>query len=125
MCRVDRYECSELLSEKTRVARKQHTCQECRRIIEAGEKYLYEVTLFDGEVAPNKTCSHCQIARSWLADECGGWVYTEVAGDIREHAEDGYGPEALREMSRAIFRKWRSTDGTLMPIPAIGASGKP
>src|ERR1700752_1586871 len=89
MCMIEDADGScQVLQDQTRKARKEHRCSECSRIIRAGEDYRYEVTLYDGSCNTHKTCSHCQVSRAWLSDNCGGWVYGAVEEDIAEHARD-------------------------------------
>jgi hypothetical protein len=105
-----------VLDERHLVARKPHKCGECYRVIEKGETYLREVTAFEREMSTHKTCSHCQVVRDWLFDECGGWVWTAIREDIREHAYDGYPMDVIR-LAVGMGWKWRTPSGKLMPVP--------
>lgn len=120
MCQIDY--CDErvlVLSENIRQARKEHKCAECNRAIEPGEKYLVESYIYDGEFTMHKTCTHCQVARDWLAKECGGWLYSGVYEDIREHVSEGcYGLPVAR-LAAGMRRRWRLRDQKLMPIPRL------
>ena len=61
---VDVDECCVLLSATSPVARKDHCCYECKRLIHAGEKYRNEVTVFEGKLDAYKTCSDCMSIRN-------------------------------------------------------------
>lgn len=106
-----------LLGEATHKARKQHRCAECRRSIEPGETYHVDRYIFEGKLTHHKTCAHCMVVRGWLQDECGGWVYTGVEEDIREHAESGHYGFGVGRLAVGIRLNWRRKDGRLMPLP--------
>lgn len=105
-----------ILSEHHPVARKEHRCSECGRVIKRGEKYLVEGYLFDGEKKTHKTCAHCEVVRSWLIHECNGFIYGGIAEDIHEHAQEGYGFSVLR-LAAGVKKRWERRDGRLWPIP--------
>ena len=120
MCMID---CGDgfvtLLSRQTRTAKKEHKCRECFRVIAAGEKYLLESYVFDGDFTAHKTCAHCMVVRDWLQDECGGLLYGGVEEDAREHVFENRGYYGY-ELYRAVVGmqwKWRSPSGRLLPIP--------
>lgn len=99
-------------------ARKPHKCAECRRTIEAGERYHRESFVFDGRFQCHKTCAHCMVVRDFLQDECGGWLYGDVEEDAREHCHgQGYGMDLYRAVV-GMRRNWRRQDGRLMNVPA-------
>jgi hypothetical protein len=62
MCMIDNADgpCI-VLHKENRVARKEHYCYECRRIIAVGEKYLHEATLFDGRKETIKVCRQTEL----------------------------------------------------------------
>lgn len=120
MCRVDDCERVEILQNADRKARKRHKCSECYRPILAGETYHYECGICEGSFDTYRTCSHCMVARGWLAENCGGWVYTQVLEEIEEHAEEY--PKIAFGLNRIIVgakRKWQSFGGGLMAIPKM------
>lgn len=120
MCMIDDADGrSTVLGESHPIARKQHKCFECARTIEPGETYLAESLLFEGEFSAHKTCSHCEVARAWLAAECGGWLYGGVEEDIREHATSGYYGMDLARIAVGMDWGWRRKNGALLPIPAM------
>ena len=100
------------------MARKQHKCTECNREIATGESYHTEAYRFDGGVRRHKTCAHCMVARAWLQDECGGWVYGGIEEDMAEHASEHYGLPVAR-LYVALRNDWRRRDGSLRPVPAM------
>lgn len=105
-----------LLEERHNRAKKPHKCTECNRVIGAGEVYLLEKAILDGDFETYKTCAHCQVARAWLMVECGGWLYRGVYEDIAEHVSDGKGTAAVRLLI-GMRRKWGKKDGALMRVP--------
>lgn len=100
------------------IARVTHKCRECLRTINPGERYVVDRFVHDGRFTAHKVCQHCHAARGWLSDECGGWVYGEVADDILEHARDGYG-WPVKRLAVGIANKWQAPSGRLLPVPAI------
>lgn len=119
MCMTDDAERVTKVSAAYRTARKPHRCAECGRAIEPGESYHYETFVFDGKFTSHKTCKHCMVARQWLSDECGGWVYGAVQEDIDEHAAyEGYGFR-VRLLAAGMARKWKRKDGRMWPVPKV------
>ncbi len=55
--------CVTLLSAKTPIAIKIHSCDECKRIIRKGESYTREKTIFEGVFIEYITCSDCKSIR--------------------------------------------------------------
>lgn len=122
MCMIDDSERCTVLCEETRTARQAHKCQECYRDIMPGEKYLHESLLADGRISTHKTCRHCRVARQWLNDECGGWIYGFVGDDLREHVDEdcrGLYGKAVAMLAVGIGRKWRTRDGRLWRVPSV------
>jgi hypothetical protein len=124
MCRVDDAERCTQLQLCERKARKEHRCSECYRTIAKGERYRYEVTVYDGFTSTIKTCKHCWVAREWLTENCGGFIYKQVLEEIREHAEE-YPRLALPlyRICTAAGRKWQRFDNSgLMSVPKLPPS---
>jgi hypothetical protein len=128
MCMADDADRSTPLGELYPRARKPHRCGECFRTIEPGERYTIHKTLFDGRVDVYKLCAHCDVARAWLGDNCGGWLYGGVWEDIDEHVEEyrSVYPKvalALKRLSVHAEHNWRIVRGpkagTLLPVPAM------
>jgi hypothetical protein len=101
-------------SNKRRVAKKEHRCEECRRAILPGATYHHITGLFDGSWWSAKLCARCQ--RAWdRANDRGAMVGT--------HPEDGPSFGDLAEW----LREWRR-DGRVWlngrwstPIEAVRA----
>lgn len=53
----------ESIAGRVVVARKEHTCGECRQAIKAGDKYRNEVFKFEGDIERYKTCMDCMSLR--------------------------------------------------------------
>lgn len=100
-------------------ARKPYQCDECRREIKIGERYVRDFWVFDGDVGGGITCSHCLVARKWLIENCGGFS-PGLEDLMREHAEEypGLEPE-LTAVAEGISRRW---DGGTMPVPPMPRS---
>lgn len=90
-------------SVKTRTARKEHRCYECRETIPAGVKYEYVSGIWDGRADSYKTCLSCVEIRQHFACS-GGWIYGELWSQLVESffpdmkaggkCMDGLSPEA-------------------------------
>lgn len=108
-----------VLHETIRKARKEHRCTECRRVIQIGESYLHEGTLWEGKKDTVKTCSHCQVVRQWLSAECGGWIYGGVSEDIQEHAGEGWYGKGVIMLAAGMSRQWRKRSGEMWRVPSV------
>jgi len=118
VCRIDYSDSPTFYSEKTRKAKKIHKCGECHREILPGEKYLYCCGTWDN-FTQHKICSHCRVGAEWLNQECGGYIFTEIAEELWEHAQEGYGWLPAR-LSKAMDRGWKKFySNELMPIPEL------
>lgn len=121
MCMVDQAEDSFVADVREQTARVAHTCGECGRTIEPGERYRVGGGVCDGEWWTGKMCVHCWAARSWLSVQCNGWLWGGVLEDLEEHWQES---PLLRShwLGRAILgmrRRWRG-----MPPPAPYTGGK-
>lgn len=108
-----------MLSEANPTARKAHKCRECGRVIEPGERYHVDRFLWEGKLDTFKVCAHCMVARQWLSDECGGWLFGDVEEDIREHAHSGNYPMGVHRLAVGMAWKWRTPSGKLLPVPKV------
>lgn len=86
---VGNYDALTIIKEKNVRARKNHTCGECARKIEMGEKYEYVFAVLDGDVRTYITCVDCLSIRNSFY--CEGWVYGRVIEMLEDHIEDAYG----------------------------------
>lgn len=118
MCMInEEYDNVTMLGEAAPVARQEHKCRECFRVILAGERYHVDRFVWEGSLDTFKTCAHCMVARDWLGDECGGWLFSSVEEDIREHAHSGKYPIDVIRIAVGMAWKWRAPSGRLLPIP--------
>lgn len=115
MCDFDHEETCVVLHDVSRRARKPHVCNECRRVIAAGETYSNLCVLFDGTKETHRICSHCLVAREWLRLECGGYAFEHVREDTIEHYHEGY--TQLGRLAAGIRRRWLGFKRALLPIP--------
>lgn len=119
MCMID--DCDErvnILSDREYTARKPHKCGECGRQISPGERYKVEFGVISGHTERYKTCAHCLVARQWLSDNCGGWVYEGIEEDFREHAQD-YQRFDLCRVAVGMANQWETRKGQRMPVPKL------
>jgi hypothetical protein len=119
MCR-DYDDYTKVYRATLRRARKTHRCDECGRTIEQGEQYEVAQGLSDegGSWWGGKTCSHCMTARSFLLVECQGFGHTAVLEELAEHWEESplYHSMWLGRAILGMRRRWRRSDGTLLPV---------
>ena len=123
MCAINGGETADFYHRSTRVARKQHRCEECARTIAVGEKYEH-ASLFYDRWSAFKTCRHCMVSTGWLGHNCGGFLHGGVFDDIEEHTREY--PElafGLLRLAVGMKRKWKrfDTEG-LMKMPVMPAS---
>lgn len=57
-------------TQKYRIARKEHKCCECQKLIVVGEKYSYSSGVWDGDPQSFKQCENCYIIASRVATYC-------------------------------------------------------
>ena len=104
-----------------RTARKPHSCVECQRVINAGEKHSFAKGLYDGVWDCHRTCAHCSVAQKWLIANCGGFLLEGVWEDLEEHIREY--PQlrfSLGRLSIARRRRWMRFDDTgLMSLPPV------
>lgn len=87
-------------------ARKEHKCCECGRPIEIGERHEHVSGICDRRMFSERTCEGCQWAREWLDESCGGFCYTIVLEELKEHRREGYADNLLMLRIRGMERKW-------------------
>jgi hypothetical protein len=121
MCAVIDGDGCEFSRVETRKAKKTHICRECFRVIHPGETYHYASGKSEGRMWSAKTCAHCDVAATWLLENCNGFLFGGVIEDFNDHAE---GRMDMLRLTVGSRRKWRSfTDpARLMPIPAMPAA---
>jgi hypothetical protein len=80
---VDFDEGPEFYTEKIIKARKQHKCNECRGMINKGEKYERVTGKWDGNVSTYKTCLDCLSIRKQFFSN--GWSFSDMLWDLKDH----------------------------------------
>jgi len=119
MCAIDDGEHYDVYCAQTRKAAKAHKCNECYRQIAKGESYRHTHGLYDGYWMQNRVCSHCQVATTWLSDNCGGYMDQGVCEDIEQHVDE-YRRMDLARLAVGMRSKWkRIRREGLMPIPKL------
>lgn len=120
MCRVQDCDPWKLYHWANRIARKDHRCFECNRIIVKGERYHYATGLMEDRWDVYKLCAHCDAASKWLMVVCGGYLYGGIGEELLEHWEEDTTFRS-RELALAIRgreRAWKPLRGEgLMPVP--------
>ena len=134
MCMVDGLDDrASVWNESSQKARKPHKCEECNRVIEVGEVYCRVWAISGDGPFTAKWCAHCDVAKDWLWENCGGSVISAVQEDIQEHISDYRGDAIcvprLKRLDVGMSRKWRVARGPrkghLMPIPRLPAKLEP
>ena len=108
-------DCADVLKDALLVARKEHTCVECSRVIRKGESYRNEKTVYDRIMTTYKTCSDCNSIRH--AFICGGWYWGKIleavgeaisdcGGDFSEAAVASLTDSARNRVCEMIERCW-------------------
>lgn len=113
MCMIESAESCSLYDTTWRTARKEHRCEECRRTIAPGERYLRHAIGGEGTVSVYLHCSHCHAAATWLVKHCRGYLCGGVLEDLEEHWGELYDEDRMF-LGRAIVgmrKKWRRRDG--------------
>lgn len=125
MCRTDG-EYADAYSVYKPIARKEHKCGECRRVILAGERYERHSMVHEGTASDHIICSHCAVLSAWIGIQCNGTVCGELIEDIEEHALE-YERTDLRDLAIAARAQWCWPEASRMngyrgrPIPAMPA----
>jgi hypothetical protein len=119
MCMIDGGDLAECWAESVVHARKHHKCCECNRTIQPGELYHKVFGKQDGDIFHDKWCAHCDVAKTWLWNNCGGSMLTMVEEDIHEHVSE-YRRIDLARLDVGMRRGWKRIRRTgLMPIPKL------
>ena len=87
MCHCDDYDRPGFLRDELRVARKDHTCSECRKPIHKGDIYKHTSGVWDGRVAVYKWCDTCTTIYN-LADGLSD-DFCVIYGGLIECVEEG------------------------------------
>lgn len=90
----------------TRVARKQHSCCECRRPIQAGDKYTYSSGIWDGEPNDFKQCINCSLvfnSAGSVSDHDDQPCFSGLTEWLGNYFHYGYAREqSIRDISRDL-----------------------
>lgn len=122
MCMVGDDDYWEFYNEYTPKARKPHRCGECRRTIEAGERYRTQGGKHDGEFVWHRTCLHCDAAAEWLLVVCDGWIFGCRQEDLEAHVigDERYVRSApLTRLLRWMRADWRDRAGNVRPVDDV------
>jgi len=119
MCRVDPDGFYWAFTTSTmRRARKPYKCDECARVIPAGERYHYfsGKNGDSGDMETYRTCEHCCIAAAWLIAACEGYLFTQVLDELVEHWDESptYQSDTLAGLIAGMRRQW---SGGADPLP--------
>jgi hypothetical protein len=120
MCSIDG-DAPDVYRATDHVARVQHKCIECNRVIEPGETYRRAFMVYEGHPDTYKTCTHCQVGQAWLAENCGGFLHHGLIEEMEEHAatypDHRFG---FLRIKVGMSRKWHRFDGAgLMRLPPL------
>ena len=99
-CFCDFDEAADVYNQTTPVARLQHKCNECRRIIAPGETYERVAAIwkcYSDTWEIYKTCSHCIALREYVLAHvpCFCWAHGNIVqgalDELREYANEAPG----------------------------------
>lgn len=120
MCSIDG-DAPDVYRTANYVARIQHRCSECSRVIYPGERYSSAFMIYEGTPETFRTCTHCQVGQAWLAENCGGFMHHGLIEEMEEHAETY--PDhrfGFLRIKAGMTRKWQRFDGAgLMRHPPL------
>jgi hypothetical protein len=124
MCMIGDEDYWRVYRRDTRTAAKAHQCDECRRAIEKGERYLVAVGIgYDNDHWETwRRCEHCEEVAGWLETVCGGWIFGQIEPDLAEHVIGGESELRSRPLTRLLRWQrsdWRDRTGELRPIDAV------
>jgi hypothetical protein len=86
------YDQPSVFSSKIVVARKEHRCGECRRLISIGERYKYIFGVWDGDASSHYICEHCSDIQKFVTNNipCFCWYYGSMLEDAKEAIQEAY-----------------------------------
>ena len=104
-----------LIGDKIHTARKNYTCDECRRTISKKESYRREFYYWEGKAYSHRTCAHCSVVRDYLNKNGIEFYYRGV------YEELGNGVEYWKDRFylNGMKNKWIKKDGSPWKIPKI------
>lgn len=113
------HETPEFYCEKTPVARKQHKCSECGKLIEPGTRYYAYTGKWNSEIYTHKLCPVCEeIAKAFF---CDGFTFEtlyeylsehilEMRGEIRGECLAALSPATREVLCEMIETVWEEDD---------------
>lgn len=89
-CYCDYKDGPSVYDAKTRKAKKEHKCSECRGVIKPGEVYEHAWGVWDGDAQTFKACPDCLELRRWAQAhvKCICWSHGETHQIVRETFEE-------------------------------------
>ena len=102
--------------ERVVVARKPHTCVECRRVIAPGHRYERITGLWDGKWDTFRMCLACSEISHLLS--CGGRVFGILWDEVESAMFDDIGSACFDKLEtahakaflRAKWQEWKGLD---------------
>ena len=105
------------------VARKEHYCDLCNRIITPGERYNRQCNVGDDGLYTFRACGHCQALIRAFNGESDWWYDTDFGYSYEDIADYRPGSVATARLLIGWRRKWRRRDGSLYPLPEAVRNG--
>jgi len=99
------YEPPAFFDQEDYVARKEHRCCECGRLIRPGERYNRTVGKWDGLFKTFRRCSHCDLVVDSLKTRLP--CYCDSFGGLWETIGDGYMDDLLKARTGDYFAVMR------------------
>lgn len=117
-----------ILDEGKRTARKAHICNQCSRVIQPGETYVYWTSAYDRDLMTTKECLQCHAfsADLFAAGVVGEDLYSgSDCYPYLPEVEHNYGMPAgdVWVARLALYlRQWRDDAGNLATYPSDTAT---
>ncbi len=111
--------------EAERTCRKPRKCSECRRVIDAGERYTAISGKWDGDFCAFSVCPHCEAATAYIRAVAACWCYYLGARWFPEDGNEEFEgePFAVRRLVVAARRRWTRKrgprKGERYPVPWV------
>lgn len=112
---------SDFHTTEHRVAAKDHTCEECSRTISKGERHEFTSGRFDGYMYSIRMCAHCRVAWRRANDLADAWDFIGVGDLAALWDEWAAGDAAALRLVVGMKRRWRDSNGRLVPVPEVPA----
>ena len=100
------------------VARKEHKCSDCGRVIRPGETYRRGVGFEGGALYSSwKDCRHCEFV---LNEYDLAWDGEYNSDHFWEWSGDGFQDVTEGRLQAGYRKKWTTAQGNLWPLPNSG-----